>query len=387
MDAARTDPIPIGTRTVELGEPPEDPTDVVTSPNIASTSADPPRNEGHPPCNCWENPKEKRNAQGFKAVPLNLALPPIRTELTRAVRAINSIITLVQEKVAVDLEDRGTSPPPEVLDDFSSQRESVANCFETASLLITTTPGYACKQGSAEHEQRYFQRHKELTDVEDMLTRTLEAAEPLLKARDKLVLEERRYRLRKYIQTVFRVVSIATIPYSPLLSAILTAADVFGISVDMAIQQLELPDADELGATMRNAMVLEKSIKEIRRSVEELKQIKEHLEVVKAKLDEVQQRPIATHLAGILYKVYLAKQAVAGALSPSSDECACSSSAVPIRDVVAALRDMAEALEAPQVITGPLASLSEDDTACVVIDRALEVLRTSSPASEPAGSD
>ncbi|TFK85139.1 hypothetical protein K466DRAFT_200073 [Polyporus arcularius HHB13444] len=181
--------------------------------------------------------------------------------------------------------------------------------------------------------------------------------------------------------------SIITIPYSPLLSAILTAADVFCISVDMAIQRLGLPDADEVGMTLENAASLEKSIREIRQSVDEIKRIKGHLEAAKAKLEEAQRRPIAAHLAGILYKVHLAKDAVEGALSPSCDRCACPHAAVPIRDVVASLQNTVEALGEPEMVVGPLASLSEDHAVCMVVDRALAVLRPLAPALEQAGSE
>ncbi|TFK85138.1 hypothetical protein K466DRAFT_200069 [Polyporus arcularius HHB13444] len=163
-----------------------------TSTIAASTSADPPQNHGYPPCNCWHNPKDK--CDGRAPIPLNLVLPPVRTELARAIRALNSIITLVEERVATGPEDTTRLPPPDILDAFSSQREVVVNCLETASIIITTTPGYVCEQDSMEHERCYSERYKELSDVEDIFTRSIKDAEPLLKARDELLIEERRQR-------------------------------------------------------------------------------------------------------------------------------------------------------------------------------------------------
>ncbi len=71
------------------------------------------------------NPKDK--CDGRAPIPLNLVLPPVRTELARAIRALNSIITLVEERVATGPEDTTRLPPPDVLDAFSSQREVVVN--------------------------------------------------------------------------------------------------------------------------------------------------------------------------------------------------------------------------------------------------------------------
>ncbi len=76
--------------------------------------------------------------------------------------------------------------------------------FGAAIVVIRTTPGYVCKQGSAEHDRRYSARHKALTKIEDDIARSLKDAEPLFKAREELLLAERRHRRRKYIQTAVR---------------------------------------------------------------------------------------------------------------------------------------------------------------------------------------
>ena len=70
--------------------------------------------------------------------------------------------------------------------------------------MITTIPGYVCKNGSAEHERRYTERHKALSAIEDDLTHSMNEAEPLFKARNELMRAEYRYRRRIYIQTAFR---------------------------------------------------------------------------------------------------------------------------------------------------------------------------------------
>ena len=176
--------------------------------------------------------------------------------------------------------------------------------------------------------------------------------------------------------------SIVTVPYLPFLSAVFTAADLFGVSVSIAIQRVVFPNDDHLDETLQRVITLEQ---DIQRKVAEVKRLRENLEEVRAKLEEEQRHPIATQLAEILDKVFLARHAAMGALSPPCDKCACSHVTTPIGKVVASLRVMADALEAPTMIGGPLASLSE--TGCAAIDRALVMLRTSPPAPASAGSD
>ncbi|RPD53874.1 hypothetical protein L226DRAFT_563719 [Lentinus tigrinus ALCF2SS1-7] len=344
-----------------------------TSSSIAGTSAAGPSSHNHdddPPCHCWSNflAEDKRVTE----VTLNFALPPVRAELGRGIKALEKIISLAEHSAD---QDEGTANllSPEARETFSSHRDTVVNSFETATEIVTTTPGYVCRKGSAEHERRYSQRHKALTDVEDELTRNIEDAEPLFKARDELLLAERRMRRRKYAQAAFRTMSIVTIPFFPLLSALFTAADMFGLSVVIAIQKAVFPDAgNELGETLERVVTLEK---DLQRKVAEVKRLKDKLETRKAKLEERQQHPIATQLAGILRKIYLARHAAEGALFLQSNKRAREHLTVPIRDVVSNLRGMGDALESPEMITGPIASLSDDQ--CAVIDRALAILRTS----------
>ncbi len=99
--------------------------------------------------------------------------------------------------------------------------EYCCQCLETASIIITTTPGYVCEQDSVEHERCYSERYKELSDVEDIFTRSIKDAEPLLKARDELLIEERRQRRRKYIQSAFR--AMVRVPHSTVSTMDLSA--------------------------------------------------------------------------------------------------------------------------------------------------------------------
>ena len=69
-------------------------------------------------------PKDKRVTQAPVAV--NLVLPPVRAEVGRGIKALNSIVSLI-EHGAFDHEDLTIQLPPDVYDTFSSHRETVTN--------------------------------------------------------------------------------------------------------------------------------------------------------------------------------------------------------------------------------------------------------------------
>ncbi|KAI0708779.1 hypothetical protein C8T65DRAFT_650095, partial [Cerioporus squamosus] len=372
MDTEQHEALNKSSHIAHVDEPQALPANVATKSTTAT--AESPR-QHEPPCHCWKGnrmPKDTRVAQTPAA--LGLVLPQIRGRLERSVQAFVHLVHLA-EKIAAALEDTTALLPPDICDDLCLRREVVASGFDAATVTIITTPGYVCKEGSAEHERRYSERHKALTNIEDELTRGIKDAESLFDARDELVLAERRYRHRKYIQAAFRTMSILTIPYSPLVSAIFTAGDLFGVSVLIAIQRAVFPDAGEqLGETLDRVMSLERNIQ---RKVEEVRRLKDALAAVKAKLEEEQRHPIATQLAGILDKVYLAKLAVESVIFAPCAKCTCPPPALPVREVVVALRVMTETLDSPeglQLVDEQLASLSEER--CAVLDRLFAVLRT-----------
>ncbi len=151
-----------------------------------------------------------------------------------------------------------------------------------------------------------------------------------------------------------------------------TAADLFGISVVIAIQRAVFPDADDqLGETLDRVVSL---VRDLERKVGEVKRLKENLEAVKLNLEEERMHPIATQLAHILDMVYRAQLAVEDVLFPSCDKCTCSHPVVPIREVVSSLQVMAEALQCQERVDGPLASLCDEQ--CADVDRVFSVLRT-----------
>ncbi|RPD76227.1 hypothetical protein L226DRAFT_521907 [Lentinus tigrinus ALCF2SS1-7] len=349
--------------------------------NVATTSATviasgEPQKHNDPPCDCWRNrvPEDKRYSH--RPIALRLVLPPVRAEVKSAIEAFNSIIELIQKR-AIEFGDATRILPPDIRGPFVSYRDTVANSFEIAIETLTSAPGFVCKQGSVEHERLYLEQRKLFTDMGEACLNWIKESERLFQAQEAIVLAYRHHRRKVYLQAVVRAMSIISIPYSPLLSAIFTAAEVFGISVHIAMRE-RVSEESSVRDALEQITNLEETKREASETLAQLRHLKEHLETVRSMLDEMQQQPLAAQLAAIYEKLYFAKKAVVGALSAHRDN---SDAVVPFRDIVLSFQDMVEALEAPAMFDGRLASLSEDQ--CAAIDRALAILRSSEPATAP----
>lgn len=171
--------------------------------------------------------------------------------------------------------------------------------------------------------------------------------------------------------------TIVIIPFSPFVSAVVMAFDFFVLSTRRAIQEVHLPDAlVELRETAGRVDEVEETLQ---RKLKEVQGLRAGLEALKATIEADQERPDAARLADTMAKVCTTKRALEGVLC-LHDKCACDSEVVvPVRQVVTAYRAMAERLEAPSMITGILASVTDED--CSAIDWVLAIHRTSSTSS------
>ena len=127
---------------------------------------------------------------------------------------------------------------------------------------------------------------------------------------------------------------------------------------------------------------IEDNIQDARETLEKVKRWQNQLEAVNAKLEEVRQQPFAVQLSTMFEQAHVAGKAAEGALFRQTDTVR---AAVPIGEVVVAFQDMANILRLPDTVMERLVSLREDQYES--IDRALAVLRISTPAATSADSD
>ena len=180
-------------------------------------------------------------------------------------------------------------------------------------------------------------------------------------------------------------------PFSPLTSAILTAIDVVALSFVVGIHEVVLPDATaHIRETLERIAALQEKLES---KIAEVKRLRANLEAAKALAEEEQRTPNASRLADLMESVRDAKKTVEAVFALSCDACAStappsdSTPTVPtsIREVASAFRRVADALDAPSIIDGPLASA--DDGQYDVLDRYLADLRYSPSETEPQTHD
>ncbi|KAI0738347.1 hypothetical protein C8Q80DRAFT_272818 [Daedaleopsis nitida] len=266
----------------------------------------------------------------------------------------------------------------------ASYKTAILMAIEVAIITLRTTPGYVCRTGSKPHAERLAQREAALQHIENELKRGVDDAAPLFAAREQLLRIDTDMRRRKYVQTAIRAMSIIAVPYSPLASALFAAIDLFGVSAALAIKDFYMSDIlSLLRDTVERVQDLEVNIQD---KLAQVKELRDHLEALKAKIELAQRRPIAGRLSDVLDTLCAVKTAVEGALSLPCDGCdsRCAPVPVPMREVVKAYKDIAEALEAPSMISGSIVDLSEEE--CGAVDGLLSLCRTV-PDSTPPSSD
>ncbi|KAI1793725.1 hypothetical protein LXA43DRAFT_1000198 [Ganoderma leucocontextum] len=318
-----------------------------------------------------------------KEMSFSMVLPPIKTEICRAIEGTNALITLLQQYRDPQCEEISSLSQAEFRERLQSQRTVVLGGLQMAAAHIAVTPGYVCRSTSKRHQARFAEHYKVLCEVEDELQKSIDDAKALFSARDELIKAEKRMHRRKLLQNTVRAVSVITVPFSPLASAILTAVDVLVLSFVVGIHEVVLPDATaHVRETLERVADLQERLES---KIAEVKRLRANLEAAKALTEEEQRTPNASRLVELMQNVQDTRKTVEAVFIFSCDACASTAPAptpgVPtsIREVAAAFRRVGDALDAPSMIDGPLGSI--DDERCGVLDRYLADLRCS--PSEP----
>lgn len=179
------------------------------------------------------------------------------------------------------------------------------------------------------------------------------------------------------------------VPFSPLVSAMLTAVDVMVLSFVVGIHEVVLPDATaHVRETLERVADLQEKLES---KIAEVKRLRANLDAAKALAEEEQRTPNASRLVALMENVRDVKTMVEAVFVLSCESCAstvpasASASAAPaaptsIRELAAAFRKLGDALEAPSIVDGPLGSMDEEQ--CCVLDGYLTDLRHSPGETE-----
>lgn len=175
------------------------------------------------------------------------------------------------------------------------------------------------------------------------------------------------------------------VPFSPLVSAILTAVDVMVLSFVVGIHEVVLPDATaHVRETLERVADLQEKLEG---KIAEVKRLRANLDAAKALAEEEQRTPHASRLVALMENVRDVKTMAEAVFVLSCESCAptAPATAAPvaltsIRELAAAFRKLGDALEAPSIVDGPLGSMDEEQ--CDVLDSYLTDLRHSPGETE-----
>ena len=271
--------------------------------------------------------------------------------------------------------------------------------IEVAIITTGMIPGYVCSPESRPHNQLYSGQEFILRNMQENLEAASETLNEAHLLRDEVTVIDRSLRRRKYIQGAVRAAvrglghhrqaslgvtdhcgaqSVIAVPYAPLVAALITVVDLVAVSIPTAIQVASLPEnLESLRERAAGIGDLEESVHAKIKVVEETWA---HFQALKSAVEEQQKHPNAPRLFELMVCLCTAQRAVEGALSSRCGECvpehenSAASAAPGMREVVAAFRDLAAALDAPEAITGSMASLTEAQ--CDALDRTLSPYKT-----------
>ncbi|KAI0350794.1 hypothetical protein OH77DRAFT_1524648 [Trametes cingulata] len=329
-----------------------------------------------PDCMCW--PHTKRSLLPTAA--LEDVLPPIRLEVEGAIEDLHGILVLLQEHLGTRAAN-GRLSPEIGSKGIASNWHRVSSHLDCAIARITEAPGYLipelkCKNDYEQHFNHLIQRDKTLCNVEINFKKALEEAQPLFEAREKFLKIESEMRRRKTFNMAVRVASVLTLPFAPVLSGVLTALDCLVLSTYVGAREL-MVSQDELRTTSESVESLRKELNEKIAVVQKLRQ---ELAVYKEKAEAQRGDPSARRLLDILTKIRTVKNlvdAISGSTTPDTREHPKQPS---LREVVSAMRELADASGAELAAEDLLPSL--DDAEWSSLDERLATFRSTLPSPQ-----
>ncbi|KAI0324702.1 hypothetical protein GY45DRAFT_1375329 [Cubamyces sp. BRFM 1775] len=306
-------------------------------------------------CYCW-NHNTKINEQTRS---LDDILAPIR-------KKIEAIFPSVQRRIASLLED---PPHPTDPQDYALAKNN--EIFSIYTLLtvamkdsaerIYQTSGYViangnCKHTYDQHLQLLDQRDLTLKHVEQSIQQTLNDAETLFSLSDKLVTAQRQTRRRKMAHMIVRTAAIISLPFAPLFSAVLTAADVMGFSIVIGVQECMASEA-ELASTTDSVEHLRVDMGE---KIAIVQRLRGQLRDLKARALAQRDDPVVPKLCTVATKFQAASDLVDEVFGPWNVTTPDNTPKRSICELLEAIHRLMEELDIPIPADSPLKTLSPE---------------------------
>ncbi|KAI0668044.1 hypothetical protein C8Q78DRAFT_980308, partial [Trametes maxima] len=234
--------------------------------------------------------------------------------------------------------------------------------LDTAILLVSNTPGYLmpkakCKRTLQQHLAYLNQEDKELQDIEVGLEDAVARARSLLVTQESLVNLARRLHRLKVLHMVVRTAAISTLPFVPVLSAALTAADTLGFTVYIGLHK-SVATEDELQEALGE---VKSKVEALEETMAGIRDARHWLSVLQERTEKQREEPAMHRLLDLLRMLHHARDLVEPVLGSFDGQSGADAPEASMWDLVSAMRDLIAALDVSEEAVTSI-NLQECDT-------------------------
>ncbi|OJT05434.1 hypothetical protein TRAPUB_3750 [Trametes pubescens] len=324
-------------------------------------------------CLCWPHvPQESRGPPP----PLDEVLPDVWRSVDEVFKAFNRVV----EHLRTHRLNPSPDTPFATAIYMLAEGAAIAGSLKQGMKLIIQTPGYMfpkpqCKNSFERHLSNLSRRDDTLRTVEENIKRTMLEAQPLFEAREKFLAVERKMSRQRARHMFVRAAAILALPFAPILSAALTAADNMILAVIVGVERIFVSE-DDLHSTSTGVEALREEMVDKIAVVQTLRQ---ELVAIRAQVEAQRDDPAASRLAAILRKMQAAKELAEAVFSAPNSKEAKAAPGASMPALAAALREVLDILgEQPE---GTEVLVSIDDSELSGLDETVAELKTALPAT------
>ncbi|KAI0643536.1 hypothetical protein C8Q79DRAFT_1012812 [Trametes meyenii] len=247
-------------------------------------------------------------------------------------------------------------------------RRGMITCLDTAILLVLNASGYLvpkakCKRTFEQHLADLKEQDKELANIEADIEETLAEAQSLLDAQETLLSLARRLRRLKILHMVVRTAAITTLPFAPVLSAALTAADTLGFAVYIGLYESVVTE-DTLRTTSGKAKSYLKVLEE---KMAKVRGMRHKLSARRERIEKQWKEPATRRLLDLLWKLHRVRDLVGTIFGSLDGQTGADLSEALMWDLVSAMRHLVAALGMPEEMVTSINSPECESLAGVIV--------------------
>ncbi|EIW52192.1 uncharacterized protein TRAVEDRAFT_53617 [Trametes versicolor FP-101664 SS1] len=169
---------------------------------------------------------------------------------------------------------------------------------EAVPVIVSSAPGHMlpklrCRNSFEQHLEYFARRSEAMRDYEEWLEGAIRQAQPLFEKHSAFLKREAERSRQVWTHMAVRAAAIATLPFAPVLSAVLTAVDALGIAVYNGVEEVLSGSADYIQPLSADIDDLQKSL---RQSVSQARETRRKLMETCKKAEWQRDDPCASRL-------------------------------------------------------------------------------------------